>query len=237
MSEAKQDAVRIPHVQRRSEQMDGGDQEKNGKLFSTTHFSNKPSPTNTTYPIGSKKGLDDAKAQAVLQTRTRNLNFPRVLRYPSKPIGLFIRRSIIFDSNGEDLEGYPGVGLYDSMPMDEEDPVVLPLLMVDGNFCHSTFSCVARAGSAIEELYGSPQDIDGMIFAWFMKRKKNKKEEEEVGQRSWDFIVGSTFLYGIKALADYVHAKSLKLGIYFDARISTCQGRPGSLFHENNDAE
>jgi hypothetical protein len=172
----------------------------------------------------------------VLQTRTRNLNSPRVLRYPSKPIGLFIRRSIIFDSNGEDLEGYPGEGLYDSMPMDEED-------RVDGNFCHSTLSCVARAGSAIEELYGSPQDIDGMIFAWFMKRKKNKEEEEEeeeeeeVGQRSWDFIAGSTFLYGIKALADYVHAKSLKLGIYFDARISTCQGRPGSLFHENNDAE
>jgi hypothetical protein len=121
------------------------------------------------------------------------------------------------------------------MPMDEEDRVVLDPLVVDGNFRHSTLSCVARAGSAMEELYGSPPDIDGMIFAWFRKRKKNKKEE--VGQRSWDFIAGSTFLYGIKALADYVHVKSLKLGINSDARISTCQGRPGSLFHENNDAE
>lgn len=39
----------------------------------------------------------------------------QVLGYPSKPIGLFIRRSIIFrsDSNGEDLEGYAGAGLYD----------------------------------------------------------------------------------------------------------------------------
>lgn len=38
-----------------------------------------------------------------------------MLGYPSKPIGLFIRRSIIFrsDSNGEDLEGYAGAGLYD----------------------------------------------------------------------------------------------------------------------------
>jgi hypothetical protein len=76
----------------------------------------------------------------------------------------------------------------------------------------------------------------GVIFAWFRKRKKNKKEEE-VGQRNWDFIVGSTFPYGIKALADYVHAKDLELGLYFDARISTCQGRPGSLFHESNDVE
>ncbi|RYR03797.1 hypothetical protein Ahy_B06g083130 [Arachis hypogaea] len=38
-----------------------------------------------------------------------------ILGYPSKPVGLFIRRSIIFryDSNGEDLEGYAGAGLYD----------------------------------------------------------------------------------------------------------------------------
>ncbi|KAJ0610001.1 alpha-glucan water dikinase 1, chloroplastic [Helianthus annuus] len=36
------------------------------------------------------------------------LDSPKVLGYPSKPIGLFIRRSIIFRSasNGEDLEGY-----------------------------------------------------------------------------------------------------------------------------------
>ncbi|KAE8663857.1 Alpha-glucan water dikinase [Hibiscus syriacus] len=41
---------------------------------------------------------------------------PQVLGYPSKPIALFIRRSIIFrsDSNGEVLEGYAGAGLYDS---------------------------------------------------------------------------------------------------------------------------
>jgi alpha-galactosidase len=56
-------------------------------------------------------------------------------------------------------------------------------------------------------------------------------------QKSWDFIAGSTFPYRIKAPVDYVHTKGLKLGIYFDARISTCQGRPRLLFHENNDAE
>jgi len=39
----------------------------------------------------------------------------------------------------------------------------IKLLMVDGNFRHSTLSSIARAGNAIEELYGSPQDIEGVI--------------------------------------------------------------------------
>ncbi|KAK3004495.1 hypothetical protein RJ639_018758 [Escallonia herrerae] len=46
-----------------------------------------------------------------------------------------------------------------------------------------------------------------------------------------------TFPSGIRALADYVHGKGLKLGIYSDAGDFTCQVRPGSLFHENDDAE
>ncbi|KAA8533984.1 hypothetical protein F0562_031501 [Nyssa sinensis] len=44
------------------------------------------------------------------------------------------------------------------------------------------------------------------------------------------------FPSGIKALADYVHGKGLKLGIYSDAGIFTCEVRPGSLYHENDDA-
>lgn len=46
-----------------------------------------------------------------------------------------------------------------------------------------------------------------------------------------------TFPSGIKALADYIHEKGLKLGIYSDAGVFTCQVRPGSLNHENDDAE
>jgi alpha-galactosidase len=42
---------------------------------------------------------------------------------------------------------------------------------------------------------------------------------------------------GIKALADYVHAKGLKLGIYTDVGTLTCEGRPGSLNHESQDAK
>jgi alpha-galactosidase len=44
------------------------------------------------------------------------------------------------------------------------------------------------------------------------------------------------FPYGIKALADYVHAKGLKLGIYEDAGVWTCGGKPGSLGYEQQDA-
>jgi alpha-galactosidase len=45
------------------------------------------------------------------------------------------------------------------------------------------------------------------------------------------------FPSGIKALADYVHSKGLKLGIYSDAGSKTCGGRPGSLGHEEQDAK
>ena len=44
------------------------------------------------------------------------------------------------------------------------------------------------------------------------------------------------FPSGIKALADYVHSKGLKFGIYSDAGSLTCGGRPGSLGHEYQDA-
>ncbi|KAL1360155.1 hypothetical protein HN51_005513 [Arachis hypogaea] len=48
----------------------------------------------------------------------------------------------------------------------------------------------------------------------------------------------STFPSGIKALADYVHSKGLKLGIYSDAGYFTCSKKmPGSLGHEFQDAK
>jgi alpha-galactosidase len=44
------------------------------------------------------------------------------------------------------------------------------------------------------------------------------------------------FPAGMKALADHIHAKGLKFGIYSDAGTKTCGGRPGSLGHEEQDA-
>src|SRR5256886_14638406 len=42
---------------------------------------------------------------------------------------------------------------------------------------------------------------------------------------------------GIKALADYVHGKGLKLGVYTDAGRLTWQKRPGRFHHEFHDGQ
>jgi alpha-galactosidase len=44
------------------------------------------------------------------------------------------------------------------------------------------------------------------------------------------------FPSGIKALADYIHSKGLKFGIYSCAGIETCAKRPGSRGYEFQDA-
>jgi len=55
--------------------------------------------------------------------------------------------------------------------------------------------------------------------------------------RSGRIVADSTrFPGGMKALADYVHSKGLKFGIYTDAGRQTCQGRPGTYGSEEVDA-
>jgi len=44
------------------------------------------------------------------------------------------------------------------------------------------------------------------------------------------------FPSGMKALADYIHSRGLKIGIYSDAGSQTCGGRPGSRGYEFQDA-
>ena len=44
------------------------------------------------------------------------------------------------------------------------------------------------------------------------------------------------FPSGMKALADYIHSKGLKFGLYSDAGTLTCQKRPGSRGYEFQDA-
>jgi alpha-galactosidase len=45
------------------------------------------------------------------------------------------------------------------------------------------------------------------------------------------------FPSGIKALADYIHDRGLKFGLYTNAGMKTCEGRPGSLGHEYQDTK
>jgi alpha-galactosidase len=61
----------------------------------------------------------------------------------------------------------------------------------------------------------------------------------QIGRDSTGRIVADPerFPSGIKALADYVHSKGLKFGIYSDAGTMTCARRPGSLGYEKMDAQ
>lgn len=90
--------------------------------------------------------------------------------YPSKGIGLY-GRGVIFrsDSNGEDLEGFAGAGLYDSFLAEEPRPRLLNYLgeplLEDRDFPARMFAKVAQIGIEVEQACGSAQDIEGAVQA------------------------------------------------------------------------
>uniref|UniRef100_A0A0G4HG19 Alpha-galactosidase n=1 Tax=Chromera velia CCMP2878 TaxID=1169474 RepID=A0A0G4HG19_9ALVE len=67
-----------------------------------------------------------------------------------------------------------------------------------------------------------------MDDCWQVSREENSTRIVEDQER---------FPGGIKNLADYVHEKGLKFGLYSDAGEKTCAGRPGSLGFEEVDAQ
>ncbi|MFO0926218.1 MAG: PEP/pyruvate-binding domain-containing protein [Gemmataceae bacterium] len=92
----------------------------------------------------------------------------QVVSYPSKSVGLY-GTGVIFrsDSDGEDLEGFAGAGLYDSFPaMDPEHRVIDYLnnpLIRDGAFRDQLLRSIARVGLEVEAAQGSPQDVEGAV--------------------------------------------------------------------------
>ncbi|MBR4084549.1 MAG: glycoside hydrolase family 27 protein [Lachnospiraceae bacterium] len=60
------------------------------------------------------------------------------------------------------------------------------------------------------------------------------KERDEQGNLVPD---PKKFPHGMKAVADYVHSKGLKFGMYSCAGTHTCAGHPGSFEHEFQDAK
>ena len=95
---------------------------------------------------------------------------PRLVGLPSKDVGLFLRQpSLIFrsDSNGEDLEGFAGAGLYDSVTMAEAQEEVLDYsaeaLVGDEKARAELMARIAAAGAAVEQALGSPQDVEGVV--------------------------------------------------------------------------
>lgn len=61
-----------------------------------------------------------------------------------------------------------------------------------------------------------------------------EKERNEKGELAPDL---KRFPNGMKAVADYVHSKGLKFGIYSCVGTMTCAGYPGSYRHEYTDAK
>jgi alpha-glucan,water dikinase len=93
---------------------------------------------------------------------------PRLLSYPGKGVGLY-GRGVIFrsDSNGEDLEGFAGAGLYDSFLAEGPERRLLDYrgerLVWDAAFRDELLRSVARIGVEVERLLGAPQDIEGAV--------------------------------------------------------------------------
>jgi alpha-glucan,water dikinase len=93
---------------------------------------------------------------------------PRLISYPGKDVGLY-GRGVIFrsDSNGEDLEGFAGAGLYDSFLAEEPEHRLLDYrgekLVWDAAFRDELLRNVARVGVEVERLLGAPQDIEGAV--------------------------------------------------------------------------
>ncbi len=91
---------------------------------------------------------------------------PEILSYPSKSTGLF-GGGLIFrsDSNAEDLPGYAGAGLYDSIMLEPPEEITLDYtvdpLVRDDAFRKEFLNSITKIGILIEERFGSPQDIEG----------------------------------------------------------------------------
>ncbi len=91
---------------------------------------------------------------------------PQLLSFPGKGVGLF-GSGLVFrsDSNGEDLAGFAGAGLYDSFMLPQPVKVSLnyteEALVWDEDFLNKFLLNIASIGTSVEKALGGPQDIEG----------------------------------------------------------------------------
>ena len=102
----------------------------------------------------------------------RTPNSPPVITgFPSKNIALSVPKgTLIFrsDSNGEDLEGYAGAGLYESVTTEVETVTHVDyskddMVWNDRGTADQIMSKITEAGIAIEKALGCAQDIEGCV--------------------------------------------------------------------------
>jgi alpha-glucan,water dikinase len=117
------------------------------------------------------KGLGEAlvgnyPGKALSFTRRKGTEETETLSFPSKRSGLF-GKGLIFrsDSNGEDLSGFAGAGLYDSFILPAPQKMTLDYtgdpLIWDESFRKGFMSRIGEVGVLVESALGSPQDIEG----------------------------------------------------------------------------
>ena len=103
----------------------------------------------------------------VYNKESKNYN---IKTYPNKSLALknkgYIFRS---DSNTEDLEGFAGAGLFDSVPMVEYEEINMEYginkIFCDGNWLGELMKGIAGLGMEIEKICGGePQDIEGVYY-------------------------------------------------------------------------
>lgn len=104
--------------------------------------------------------------RALSFTSRKGEHDPRILTYPSKSQGLY-GGGLIFrsDSNGEDLTGFAGAGLYDSFMLPSPRRVSLDysdeMLFWNEHFRKNLLVNIALIGTMVERVLGGPQDIEG----------------------------------------------------------------------------
>ena len=89
--------------------------------------------------------------------------------FPNKGISLrnkgFIFRS---DSNMEDLEGFSGAGLFDSVPMVKDKKVEMMYyndrIFKDKKFVENMIKKISKLGIEVEKMFNEPQDIEGVFY-------------------------------------------------------------------------
>ena len=98
----------------------------------------------------------------------KNGNY-EIKSFPNKGISLknngFIFRS---DSNMEDLEGFSGAGLFDSVPMVKDKKVEMMYyndrIFKDKKFVDKMIKKISKLGIEVEKMFKEPQDIEGVFY-------------------------------------------------------------------------
>eukprot|EP01054_Gregarina_sp_Poly1_P000865 Gregarina_sp_Poly_1__864@NODE_1206_length_4784_cov_213_781853_g826_i0_p1_GENE_NODE_1206_length_4784_cov_213_781853_g826_i0NODE_1206_length_4784_cov_213_781853_g826_i0_p1_ORF_typecomplete_len1181_score183_96PPDK_N/PF01326_19/7_9e22PPDK_N/PF01326_19/0_0011PPDK_N/PF01326_19/6_8e06Mad3_BUB1_I/PF08311_12/0_8Mad3_BUB1_I/PF08311_12/67_NODE_1206_length_4784_cov_213_781853_g826_i010124554 len=93
-----------------------------------------------------------------------------VVAFPAKSEALLAKGSLIFrsDSNGEDLEGFAGAGLFESVAALEPDKIVVSYaqcpLVTKHAYRQALIDKIGNIAFEIEDAFELPMDIEGCVF-------------------------------------------------------------------------